>query len=239
MNQYNQVPRKFPDRQKVITDKFPEADPIFWGPNQRILEDGKYVEPDGFRHNRALEVPKIVRFITDAHEEDATPRPSCTYEPGFLFDVPAGIPVFSISFRRVIGARMDGGKWWIDCPAATLDPNADTFGRGVAQDINALTGELVIVQPDVNLRDPTIPFGYPGSVVPSTFAHVLASGNAEVCGYTLTWRWYTVPSHALIGQTFRFSPADLIPWPGNELLSPVNTNPICPTDYQLGCPCLP
>lgn len=75
MNQPNQVPRRLPDKRKVTTYKFPQGFPIFWGPNQRILEDNKYVEPTGWTFNELLQVPHVVRFIHDAHEEQINVDP--------------------------------------------------------------------------------------------------------------------------------------------------------------------
>lgn len=45
--------------------------PIFWGPNQRILEDDKYVEPEGWKFNETLTPPFVVRFIHDSGTVDS------------------------------------------------------------------------------------------------------------------------------------------------------------------------
>lgn len=76
MNQPTQLPVKGPPSfGKLIDDNFPEAYPMFWGANQKILEDGAYVKPTGFIPNRILIPPKVVRFIHDAHEE--RPESNC------------------------------------------------------------------------------------------------------------------------------------------------------------------
>jgi hypothetical protein len=69
MNKPNQVPRRLPDKRKVIQYKFPRTAPIFWGPGQKIKEDNVYVEPSDWIDNETLIPPKVVRFIHDAHEE--------------------------------------------------------------------------------------------------------------------------------------------------------------------------
>lgn len=50
---------------------FPEDRPIFWGPNQLILEDAVYVEPSGWKFLEALLVPKVVRFLHDSSSVDS------------------------------------------------------------------------------------------------------------------------------------------------------------------------
>jgi hypothetical protein len=74
----NRVPRRTPGERRIIKHKFPQEYPIFWGPNQRILEDDVYVEPEGWISNVLLNPPSVVRFIHDAHEETVDPDPfSC------------------------------------------------------------------------------------------------------------------------------------------------------------------
>lgn len=232
-NQYKQVPRRGPDKRKVITDAFPESDPIFWGPNQRILEDDQYVEPSGFVDNRSLIVPQVVRFITDAHEEDATPQPSCTFEKGHLFTVPA-VPVFSVNFRRVIGSTFLSGAYWVDWPGAFLDPSLDNAGRGQNQFINAATGALIITQPDITVKFPD------GHTETRSFQEAFDAGHTEINFWMLWWRWFDSHGNPL-GETNKTSDVSLnsSPIPGSQLLTGVNTDPTCPDDYFTGCPCLP
>lgn len=231
MNQFKQVPRPFPNR--VIQDKFPSLYPIFWGPNQRILEDDVYVEPNGFVDNRSLIVPQIVRFITDAHEEDATPKPSCTFEKGHLFTVPT-VPVFSVNFRRVIGTTFLGGAYWLDWAGAAANPSLDDPGRGQNQFINAATGALIITQPDIVVKFPD------GHTETRNFQEAFDAGHTEINFWMLWWRWFDSHDN-LLGETIKTSDfsLNLSPIPGTQLLSGVDTDPVCPDDYFTGCPCLP
>lgn len=212
---------------------FPKEYPIFWGPNQRILEDDVYVEPSGFVHKRYLTPPRIVRFITDAHEVIAEPQDVCTFEKGHIYPVP-GFPIFAVNFRRVIGTTFDGGAYWVDCNEAMSDPGANPPARGLTQYINALTGDLVIVQPDILAKYPD------GHFEDKLFQQAFDANHTEISFYILWWRWFDT-NNAPLGETFRTSTTILNtnPIPGQQLLSQVDTDPICPDDYFSGCPCQP
>lgn len=65
------IPRRTRTPQTLFKYQFPESRPIFWGPNQLILEDGVYVEPSQWRYKELLVVPRVVRFIHDSSDVDS------------------------------------------------------------------------------------------------------------------------------------------------------------------------
>lgn len=231
MNKSRQVPRPFPRR--VIQDKFPEQYPIFWGPNQRILEDDKYVEPSGFKSRRLLNPPKVVRFITDAHEEEATSQFSCTYEPGHIYEsFSLTTAVFAVGYTRKPNTQMgDGGIWW-DGVGNYLEQSDTPYpGPGLTQYHDAVSLNLLIVQPDIDVI-------YPDNHVENKpFAQALGAGHTRIVLIFLWWRWFD-NTPAFLGETLRMITP--LPHPDGLVgLSGTDVDPRCPEDYFTGCPCLP
>ncbi len=221
------LPRRKLNPNTVLAYSFPEDKPTYWGPNQRILEDDVYVEPSGWKFNETLSHPYVVRFIHDAHEEEATPEPSCTYELGHVYESFGPIPVIAAGYRRKIGTRMAGDAYWLDHPGAYLNESMESPGRGQSQYHSGIDLSLIIVQPDISVKYPD------GSTATVAFAAAYPD-HVEISNLTLFWRWYNA-SLDFIGETYRyvngpFTPGSL---PGMDL------DPRCPEDYFTGCPCLP
>ncbi len=70
MNQPGELPRRKLLPATVLEYGFPQAKPIFWGPNQ-LTKDQKYDEPSGWKFNETLAVPWIVRFCHDDRTVDS------------------------------------------------------------------------------------------------------------------------------------------------------------------------
>lgn len=141
-NQYEQVPRRGPDKRKIITDGFPETDPIFWGPNQRILEDDVYVPPDGFVHNRILAPPTIVRFIYDARQEYVDDLCTTTAEDFRIWyhAIPVNPAMGSLPW---VATAVDG-EWW---------PDKDTSSKTVEVLTLDVDGNAVVYNPAMVVDD--------------------------------------------------------------------------------------
>jgi hypothetical protein len=57
------IPRSETAKHHVISQKFPAARPIFWGPNQFTVYPSQYNEPSGWKPNELLVLPRVARFF--------------------------------------------------------------------------------------------------------------------------------------------------------------------------------
>lgn len=222
----NETPRRLPAAPRIITDGFPEEYPIFWGPNQRILEDDVYVEPSGFVHKRYLTQPRIVRFITDAHEVDATPKPSCTWERFYI----------QAFYHRIPNTLSGEGIWNVGAHISWSHMLANSpVWAGVYQNHDVDTFDLIVTSPNVSIAYKT---GIDGTTSEGghNFSEVI--GASEITGIQVAWRWRD-QDDVVIGVTVRWIDVDP---PVSGVLGIVGIDdfePICPEDYYVGCPCLP
>lgn len=205
MNQDRFIPTPFPKR--VIQDKFPEKYPIFWGPNQRILEDGKYVEPSGFISNRALIVPKIVRFIHDAHQEVAN-ADECE-----LFG-PTHIDAFARPATPAYGER----PWALTGSIGTWFPDAtDWFASTV----------VIVKRPD-----PDPGFGATEFVANMPVSDALANGYLEYYQFAVTLTWGR--DGILTTTTLLLDHVPVIVYSSDR---PHLLESLTCANYPTGCPC--
>jgi hypothetical protein len=103
-NKDNQFPASKKAGGYFIMYKFPETQPIFWGPGQNTEFPSSYAEPDKekWRKNEILILPRIARFIMGSSEN----RNPCT-DPGpdvfttKLIDKRANLPPYPFDYILV------------------------------------------------------------------------------------------------------------------------------------------
>jgi hypothetical protein len=210
MNDYRQLPRKGPAAPKLIQDKFPQAYPMFWGPNQRILEDDVYVEPSGFIPNRLLSPPKVVRFIHDAHTD--TPH----HDDCVLVDF-THIDAFARPATPAYGER----PWSLTGSAGTWYPDATAWFA---------TTVSVVQRPD---PDP----GFGGTVpydLAMPVSEALDQGFLEYWMFAIEFTWQTTSGYITSTQLYYSNSVPVIVWTSDRphLLMNIECAGVPP-----GCPC--
>lgn len=66
-NRKQQTPKSEAAQDRSARHDFPEARPIFWGPNQFTKYPDEYEEPSDWHQNEVLRIPRVVRLFNARH----------------------------------------------------------------------------------------------------------------------------------------------------------------------------